>query len=413
MCSKLGMESDLEVESYQDIFCDEQEYQDCEEMCNPDSIQCEMPQTSTTSATAASTGTGARKKHTLNKKKREQVIKALNAINSTDLLDMVVTQLSNELHMRHYCEREELFTSLLDSSTEELKSICSSLAATFVEIYRKCEKGKEKYGRFQVEWHQSCSIFMLDGSTSEAIASKCSSAELWSRITKSTPRDVRNPVMIAIVSSVYNYMMKSAKLAINEPDTIAPPKVESEPEEVYLRFAGAALADMFTLRYKAMKSDKSFHSKEMIQGELQVLEWMRMTDKSKLPSSLQYRDKGGMYFPDKELLQFIKCLDDCVRENANEEAYKRYGKSLVKISTEQIAHNQLLFEKFTTFIQSKVEGADITDTAITSVYTEFSRKLCNTRLNEFLDAHRQRGKTTLAGQNLRDTLLTHHVNKAD
>ena len=219
--------------------------------------------------------------------------------------------------------------------------------------------------------------------------------------------------MIAIVSSVYNYMMKSAKLAINEPDTIAPPKVESEPEEVYLRFAGAALADMFTLRYKAMKSDKSFHSKEMIQGELQVLEWMRMTDKSKLPSSLQYRDKGGMYFPDKELLQFIKCLDDCVRENANEEAYKRYGKSLVKISTEQIAHNQLLFEKFTTFIQSKVEGADITDTAITSVYTEFSRKLCNTRLNEFLDAHRQRGKTTLAGQNLRDTLLTHHVNKAD
>ena len=65
----------------------------------------------------------------------------------------------------------------------------------------------------------------------------------------------------------------------------------------------------------------------MIQGELQVIKWMRMTDKSKLPCSSQYRDN-------KELLQFNKSLDDCVRENANEEAYKGYGKSLVKISTE-------------------------------------------------------------------------------
>lgn len=42
-------------------------------------------------------------------------------------------------------------------------------------------------------------------------------------------------------------------------------------------------------------------------------------------------------------------------------------------------------------------------------------KLCNTRLNEFLDAYRQtvateKGKATLAGQNLRDTLLTQHIN---
>lgn len=59
-------------------------------------------------------------------------------------------------------------------------------------------------------------------------------------------------------------------------------------------------------------------------------------------------------------------------------------------------HNQLLLEQF---IKSKVEGVQLTDNAIVSVYTEFSRKLCNTRLNEFLDAHRQ----TLAHKKESDT----------
>ena len=182
-----------------------------------------------------------------------------------------------------------------------------------------------------------------------------------------------------------------------------------------MRFAGAALADMFSLRYKDMKSKKSSHRKEDVSKELQVLEWMRMTDKSDLPTSLAYRDKGGMYFPDKMLLPFVRSLDNCVRENANKEGFQRYGKNLVKVVSEQVSHNQLLLEQFKDFIKAKVKGAELTDNAIVAVYSEFCRKLSNTRLNEFLDAYRQtvateKGKATLAGQNLRDTLLTQHVN---
>ena len=73
---------------------------------------------------------------------------------------------------------------------------------------------------------------------------------------------------------------------------------------------------------------------------------MRRVDKSTLPSTLAYRDRGGMYFPDEVFLPFIRSLDECVRENANEESFTRYGKNLVKITIEQVKQNQVLFTKF-------------------------------------------------------------------
>ena len=52
--------------------------------------------------------------------------------------------------------------------------------------------------------------------------------------------------------------------------------------------------------------------------------------------------------------------------------------------------------------------------AIKSVYREFIRKLCNIRVEEFLSTTRkkfgnERGNTSTKKQNLRDTLLTHHI----
>ena len=57
----------------------------------------------------------------------------------------------------------------------------------------------------------------------------------------------------------------------------------------------------------------------------------------------------------------------------------------------------------------------ISSTAIETVYLELTRKLCNTRIQEFLDSTKQiesanAGKGTLKGQNLRDNLLSKHVN---
>ena len=77
-------------------------------------------------------------------------------------------------------------------------------------------------------------------------------------------------------------------------------------------------------------------------------------------------------------------------------------------------NDKSLFVSFTTAISKIARDVEETDDALISVYREFSRKICNTRLNEFIDAQKQlslkkSGKASLSGQNLRDTLLTPHV----
>ncbi len=72
---------------------------------------------------AGSSSSCSRKRvqHTLNKKEREKVINALRTINGEFLLEIVVKHLSEELHMQHYPEREELMISILDSSKEDME----------------------------------------------------------------------------------------------------------------------------------------------------------------------------------------------------------------------------------------------------------------------------------------------------
>ena len=111
--------------------------------------------------------------------------------------------------------------------------------------------------------------------------------------------------MIAMASAVYGYMLQQARLLVKDDGEESSTSLRSEPDEVYLRFGGGALASMFTGRYKDMKSNKSSQHNEKVSQELQVLEWIQMVDKSELPIALEYRDRGGMYFPDKALLPFI------------------------------------------------------------------------------------------------------------
>ena len=148
--------------------------------------------------------------------------------------------------------------------------------------------------------------------------------------------------MIAISAAIYGFMLQQVRIFIKDSGSKQRTcTLQSEPDDVYLRFGGGALADMFTQRYKDMKSNKPSIHKERISKELQVLECMRRMDKSTIPPTLAYRDRGGMYFPDEAFLPFIKSLDDCVRGNANEESFTCYGKNLVKIATEQVQQNQV------------------------------------------------------------------------
>lgn len=94
---------------------------------------------------------------------------------------------------------------------------------------------------------------------------------------------------------------------------------------------------------------------------------------------------------------------------ANEQEFRKHGSKLIEVVMQSIHNNQGLEEQF------KLQFDGSSPESVHSVYLEFTRKLCNTRIQEFIDVYRQRaakddGLATIAGQNLRDTLLTYHVN---
>ena len=79
---------------------------------------------------------------------------------------------------------------------------------------------------------------------------------LWHTLTRSVTQEVRNPLMIAISGAIYGFMLQQVRVFIkdsgSEQHTCT---LQSEPDDVYLRFGDGALADMFTQRYKDMKSN--------------------------------------------------------------------------------------------------------------------------------------------------------------
>ena len=71
--------------------------------------------------------------------------------------------------------------------------------------------------------------------------------------------------------------------------------------------------------------------------------------------------------------------------------------------------------QFEEVLEKKFDCVEGMEEAVNSVFSEFVRKLYNTRLAEFLDSYRQKqaaekGSATLSGQSLRDSLLSQHGN---
>jgi len=76
--------------------------------------------------------------------------------------------------------------------------------------------------------------------------------------------------------------------------------------------------------------------------------------------------------------------------------------------------NETLKSLFLQTAQQKLPEFDDTS-FIDSVYNELIRKLAHTWIQEYLDSFKhkckaEKGSASICGQNLRDSLLSHHVN---
>ena len=175
---------------------------------------------------------------------------------------------------------------------------------------------------------------------------------------------------------------------------------------------------MLQSRYDQLKTeDMPQLKRERVHTEITILKAIQATDKHHIPDYLQYRDKGYMYFPAARFIPFIQHVDTCVKEHANAQSLQVHGSKLVAVTTEKLYQKSALKAEFITVIQEVYLDCDRDKEVVHCIYLELIRKLCNTRIHEFLDVHRQvaakrDGGATLSGQNLRDKLLTYHTNKS-
>ena len=329
-------------------------------------------------------------------------------------------QVDSENHLRFFPQRKEAWDKLKIS--DSIVTICECLKNMYYCIYSDFFVGSDKYAKFQLKWYQQCSV-MLSGSTSkESHPSLSAAIKKWNEfknINSGYSAFHLDCIIVAIQSAIFNQL---AKWVAHEISLVSGTGTQlgsrtelvEEPDDVYLRFGGAAIAEMLKHRYRSIHTVPEF-KRNSIATEIAVLKAMECQDKSVIPSSLQYRHQGFMYFPDPALIPFVKAVDDKVRTVANDKGIVRHGKNTVAMASDIIKADKTLPQLFKTILKNKFESPDSMRESIDSIYSEFTRKLYNTRLAEFIDCYRQKqaaekGSATLSGQNLRDTLLSQHTN---
>jgi len=217
---------------------------------------------------------------------------------------------------------------------------------------------------------------------------------------------------------VYDELLRKCHSTIESTcQSDAQPSV-ADPDDVYYRFGGAAIASMLHSRYAQIKVG-SLNAKHKLSIEISVLQKIsvhKQEDKSDVPAYLKYRDNGFMYFPCIELIPFLKAVDISTKDNCNDANFRNHGSELLKTLPDSVVKNSTLRSLFLTIVVNKVtELKDANLASFDSLFQELTCKVSHTRVQEYLDCFKQRtaaskGSGTLAGQNLRDSLLSNHVN---
>ena len=105
-----------------------------------------------------------------------------------------------------------------------------------------------------------------------------------------------------------------------------------------------------------------------------------------------------------------------VKSIANEEGFEKHGRKLVEVTVSSVMSEDGLRGSFQNVLARCFSNPEeLSSSAVTRVFETLVSKLCNTRMQEFLDSFkhvtaRKQGTASVSGQNLRDKLLTHHIN---
>ena len=200
---------------------------------------------------------------------------------------------------------KKTFWNMLQKEQALLCAVFQGVVDLFVSVFKSCEKGKDRYSKFQIEWHKSCSMLLMDKVDRMCMKEVLALHQQWLRCGSGHPATVYNPVMISLYSATYDYLMhqlfseqKEQQASNNSGE---PSHIKQDTDDVYYRFGGAAIATMLHLRQEKVKNTSDPAKQSTIKAEMDLLNGLECTDKSQVPQYLQYRDRGYMHLIPKNL----------------------------------------------------------------------------------------------------------------
>ena len=123
--------------------------------------------------------------------------------------------------MRHITQnsaRNRFWTCLQNSGKQLVNELLRTLSSVFAALYKSWDKGKGKYMKFQLEWHQYCSVFLLPrdkelsdiGVDAKKNVDLVCSQQRWVGYCEglSVSKQDRDAVMISVCGAVYNFFLK-------------------------------------------------------------------------------------------------------------------------------------------------------------------------------------------------------------
>ena len=275
----------------------------------------------------------------LNKKESERLFKSLNDVDISILSGVIQQKISEQC----LSERFEKFVDVLYKNERLFQDILLHHRLRFPQLYMECKKGGDAFLRFQLQWHQHCSAFLLSRSypltsinLDESVQHTVAALRMqWLDFCdiNGLPVPDSNVVMMTISSAIYELLLEqteSFKNSLTTDHDITQISIATDGDDVYFRFGGAALCDMLHLRYQQIKNCTDMQRDKLSQ-EITVLQAMNMKDKTNLPQYLQYRDRGFMYFPDFSFIPFLRTIDETVKEIINMNSLEKDGSDLIKV----------------------------------------------------------------------------------
>ena len=142
----------------------------------------------------------AEKKKTLAKKKVNELVEALKE-KRYEVCDVVKRDVASGTHLRVFPDRLSLWEQC--RQTEELEKLVVTLFSHYMVLLEECFKGKEKYGRLQVQWMEYVRLVQYERPP------VCEAGKLWAQVVEESglgpSHSIQSTILTSIARAVFNF----------------------------------------------------------------------------------------------------------------------------------------------------------------------------------------------------------------